>query len=346
MDKKFIWTTAMNSEEGFAVAALDVLGSTQLHSEKETVNKIIEILNNKMESNKMDFDAFNAALKVNKLLPLPNSITFVCEMKYISDSMERRTLKAIYKKEENDNQKITFYENRSVEDIEKLIHKCKKDNLTIDNLISILKTKGIDEDLWQWLPVYTKFFPIQVLYNPLVKEQPISKDSPKKTPIEGIWTVTDTTDNRVLVQTDSKCRVMEILQLETNENIKYYTSMYKNIMQYYYKSRTIHSSDYVEVWIDFEKIDDVILYRTLKEVFKNVEVLNSRSTKFGTEIKFKFSSIKSSEAISAIAKKYFSSMIAFQNIRSEFFNGHEINPEDFPRFIKAFADEGYKITIK
>ena len=182
----------------------------------------------------------------------------------------------------------------------------------------------------------------------MVKEEPpIIKDWTEKKEIisnKKVWTVTDVSNNKVLIQTESRDKVMETLYLETCKNINYYTGMYKIIMQYYHKTREV--LDYVEVWIDFEKIDDVIRYRALKEVFKNEKSSNSRTTRFGTETKVTFSAKKSAGAIAAIANKYYTSMISFRNIRDEFFNDHETNPEDFARLIKAFADEGYEIIIK
>ena len=348
MDKKFIWATTMNTEEGFAVAALDIAGSIPLHSEKETVDKITELLKHCAESYKKNFEAYNNALEMNTKSIVPDSVTYNYNASRIT-SDSKRTLQAMYTQEKVDSQYVTFYDRRSEEAIKKFRDMYKGKCNSIYSLIHTLKTKGIDADLCQWLPEYTKFFPIEVHDNPLVKEEPlIIKDWPEKKETiskKKVWTVTDVANNKVLIQTESKDKVVEALYLETCKNINYYTAMYSKIMQYY-NNKTRTGLDYVEVWIDFEKMSDVILYRALKEVFKNEKSSNSRTTRFGTETKVTFSAKKSAGAIAAIANKYYTSMISFRNIRDEFFNDHETNPEDFARLIKAFADEGYEIIIK
>lgn len=179
MDKKFIWATTMNSEEGFAVAALDISGCVQLHSEQETVNKIIELVNIRKESHKKNFEAYNIALEMNTKLIVPDSVTYnYNKTRITSDS--KRTLQAMYTQEKVDSQYVTFYDRRSVENIKKFRDMYKKKCDSIDSLIHILKTKGIESDLCRSLPLFTKFFPIEAYNSPLVKEPPISKDSPKK----------------------------------------------------------------------------------------------------------------------------------------------------------------------
>lgn len=382
MDKKFIWATTMKLlEEGSTIATLDISGCVKLHSEKETVDKITEILNRCNESHKMNFEAYNKALEMNKSL-LPDTITFdYKKMSKHAESETRRVLRALYKQEKNDFQTITFCERRSVEDIEKITYEYKKNSDTIESLINTLKTKGIDVDLCRWLPAYTKFFPIEVYYNPLIKEEsPIIKDCPEK---KGnsldkndmkLWTVTNN-ENKILAQTVNGLLVLDALYSEACKNVNINMSVYANIIRYRITSEDHQNSSQMdgyldqyiasvdklvttfgreEVWFDFNKTDDIALYRAMEEVFKNKEFLKSRITSNGIETKYRFSDKKSNKAISDIAKKYYDAMTSFKNIKSEItrlrnkalLRGYKLKPEDFSRLSKLFNYAGLDISIE